>query len=215
MLISLLVVLPFLAAGLFLACNFLTNALAAFLSVNKPIANAQVLVVEGWLFTPMLHYVKEEFERGQYANILVSGLPRDVVAGMSEPASDAARTGRALVAMGVDSSKIVIVQTNAGRVHKTFAMAQAARRWFATHDSSVKRINVCTVQGHGRKTWCAYRRVFAKTTQVGILSFPGRPLPVRAWWTTRRGIKWQLWFLAGYLDARFWPIWLLPHKESP
>jgi hypothetical protein len=205
-----------LVAGLYFLFCFSTNALTEFLRVNEPIQDAEVLIVEGWISGKFDEAVKEEFQKGSYKYILISGFAdEDSEFGSTEiTEGDTSRTASLasiLIQMGIDSSKIKIVAISKSiKIHKTFAMAQAAGKWLQNNDPSIRRVNICTVWSHGRKTWCAFRKILSDTFSVGIITFPKETLPVDKWWTTRSGFRWQVWSFANYLYALLWPVSLLP-----
>ena len=202
-----------LAAGLYVLFCFTGNALANFLRVNDPIPNAEVLIVEAWIPGRFAESVKEEFSKGKYRYILLSGLAQDMdVTGAKETVSgNYSKIASSLAKAGLDSEKLKTVSIpNSTRAHKTFSMAKSAANWLHINDPSATRINVLTAGNHGRKTWCAYKRVFGGRFSVGILSFPQHRYPLRTWWTTRRGFIWQVASLANYAYATVWPLSLVP-----
>jgi len=67
-----------LVVGLYFLFCFFTNALAAFLHVNEPVHDADVLIVEGWLSQRFAESVKEEFQKGTYKYILISGFADEI-----------------------------------------------------------------------------------------------------------------------------------------
>ena len=206
-----------LVVGLYFLFCFFTNALAAFLHVNEPVHDADVLIVEGWLSQRFAESVKEEFQKGTYKYILISGFADEIYSrydGKEITKSDTspdAPLASIRLQMGIDSTKIKIVEiSNSVKIHRTFAMAQAAGKWLQNNDPSVRSVNICTSWNHGRKTWCAYRKILGDTFNVGILTFPKETIPVHKWWTTRGGFRWQVWALANYLYAVLWPVSLIP-----
>jgi hypothetical protein len=206
-----------LLAGLYFLFCFLTNALAEFLNVDEPVREAEVLIVEGWLSAKFGESVKEEFQKGAYKYILIPGLANEINSKhdgkeiTSGDTSGDAPLAAALIQMGIDSSKIKIAEiSNSIKTHKTFTMAQAAGKWLQHNDPAVRRVNICTGRNHGRKTWCAYRKILGDTFHVGILTVPKESLPKHNWWTIRDGFRERLWSFANYLYAVLWPVSLLP-----
>lgn len=72
----------------------------------------------------------------------------------------------------MDSTKIKAVEIHGVKIHNTLAMALAAEEWVNKNDPTVTRINICTWDTHGRKTWIAFKRAFGKTRSVGIYYRP-------------------------------------------
>jgi hypothetical protein len=190
--------------------NIVKNAIALHLSVYKPIPDAGVLVVEGWLFDNLIPNVKKEFENGRYAYILISWQPKgDEPGGRRLAATENGREHmtRRLMALGLDSSKIKVVEVHPEATHNTLAMALAVKKWFYENDPAVTRVNVCTVGAHGRKTWVAYKRALGKDFTVGILSLRKRKIPVSLWWKeSDGGLRWLLLRWVGAIYVVWWPL---------
>jgi hypothetical protein len=190
--------------------NIVKNALNAYLSVDKPVPGAQVLIVEGWLFGHLIPNVKKEFEAGRFSYILVSWQPQE--SGPTDtrstiPARDRERIARTLMSLGIDSSKIIVVKVHPESTHNTLVMALAIKKWFLENDPAVSRVNVCTVGDHGRKTWIAYKRALGKSFGVGILSFRQKQFPVSLWWKdSDGGMRWHLLRWIGAVYVAWWPL---------
>ena len=199
----------------FFLFNFFSNALAQFLNVNKPIDDGEVLIVEGWINSKLLVNVKEEFEKRHYKYILVSEMDNDSGSMTTRNQNDQTynnvfRITNELITLGINTSKIRVVTCHTTIIHKTFSMAQSARNWLRTNDPTVRRINICTGWSHGRKSWCAYQRIFGSAFCIGILTYPQSQKPVEKWWLSRGGrFRSQLFSLTGYIYSALWPISLL------
>lgn len=210
-----LVVLIF-AVGL-IACspfilNIVKNVLSIYLTVNKPVPQAQVLIVEGWLFDSFLPNVKQEFNSNQYKYILISCGPEAV-----ETDGDQAfqtrrhrwenRVKRTLISLGCDSLLIKTVTVTHETKHNTLSMALAVKKWFRENDPAISRVNICSAGPHGRKTLIAYKRALGKSFEVGIFSYFRTRIPVARWWKeSRGGLRWLLLRWIGAIDAAWCPL---------
>jgi hypothetical protein len=204
MLIVLLV--PVLVAALYIAVNVCLTAAENFISVNKPIPNAEVLVVEGWLFPWVLPHVKKEFEDGSYKYIITSGKILDPHSMVNKDTSYALRAARNLIALGLDPSIIKPVEAPLQGVIKTLSSAVAVRNWLAQNDPKVTRINVCTIRYHARKTRCSFERAFGPSMKIGVVALPHRTLAPADWIHFQGNPKLLLRYLAGYFYVRFAPL---------
>jgi hypothetical protein len=201
-----------LLGSFFLLYNFSANTIAHFLNVNKPINDAEVLLVEGWFPKRLMEYVKKEFNKGSYRYVLVSGMDNEYVSDPDHEQkiySNAASVAQELINMDIDPAKIIVVSCSSKNIHKTFSMALTIRRWVKLNDPAIKRINVITAWSHGRKTWCTYQRIFDDSIKIGILTYPMRQLPISQWWLSRSGFRYQVYSLVGYIYAALWPVALL------
>ena len=217
MIILILAGIPIVGAAAYLCFNFVSNSIVEYLLVNKPVPQAEVLVVEGWLyeFKKLVPSVSDEFNKGNYKYILISGKSYETISafsGRDTIESPSSSLEGLLLKNGIDSSKIKIVEIHSVDMHKTFSMARSARNWLSQNDPDVKKINVCTAGAHGRKTWWAYKRMLGNRVSVGILSFSTGTLQTwtRKWLERRCGTRWLVYALAGYFYARFWPISFIP-----
>jgi hypothetical protein len=195
--------------------NIIKNALSSYLRVYKPIPDAQILIVEGWIFKNLIPYVSKEFQNGRYKYILISGESDTIDSNGGRPtelSSDSERVTRVLVSTGIDPAKIRDVEIHQIHNHNTLAMALAAKEWLDKNDPAVTRVNVCTAGTHGQKTWIAYKRALGKTFSVGILSFPRKKIPVYMWWKEGGGLRWLLWRWGGAIYALFWPLSMVDYQ---
>ncbi len=190
--------------------NFFTNVVAQFLNVNKPIEDAEVLLVEGWMNNTILKYVKKEFFKRPYKYILVSGMESQLNSVQNkENEIYAWSVAQSLIDIGIDPAKIKVSACHLTSMHKTFSMALAAKTWFSLNDPSVRCINICSAWSHGKKTLCAYKKVIGKDIRTGILTFPEMRKPVFNWFLSSAGFKYQLYSFTGYIYVFLWPVGLV------
>jgi hypothetical protein len=203
-----------------LLLNFAKNALAAYLIVNKPVSDARVLIVEGWIFGNLIPDVKFEFLKGRYDYLLVAWQPKTAESNdLLKPDGEGERvdTREKLIAAGLDSSKIRVVSLPQIAVHNTLAMALTVGKWLRANDPAATRVNVCTANVHGRKTWVAYKRALGGSGSVGIISFTRRNIPVLKWWkkSPGGGMRFLLRRWAGVIDAAWCPISWVDSESRP
>ena len=190
-----------LIAGYPVFLNIAKNALFAYLCVNKPVPNGQVLIVEGWLFDGLLPDVTQEFKNNNYDYILVSWQPRGI------GPNDGGHVARKLLALGIDSSRIKIAKVHPEVEHNTLAMALGVKKWLSENDPAVTRVNICTAGAHGKKTWVAYKRALGKSFTVGIFSYTRNRIPVSRWWKeSSGGLRYIMLRWIGAIDAAWWPL---------
>jgi hypothetical protein len=192
--------------------NIVKNALSAYLTVNKPVPQAQVLIVEGWLFDSFLPNVKQEFFSNHYKYIIISCGPEAVETDGDHVFQTRGNkwedhVKRTLISLGCDSSIIKTAIVKKMTNHNTLAMALAAKQWFNENDPAVTRVNICSAGPHGRKTWIAYQRALGKSFEVGIYSYFRTRIPVTRWWKeSRGGLRWILLRWVGAIDAAWCPL---------
>jgi hypothetical protein len=168
--------------------------------------------VEGWLFNKLFSYADEEFSTGKYRYLIVAGRKYSDAtdSGTFQSCDFAHYAEKKFAAPFPAVSPVHIIHVPDRHWHNTFMSAVAVKSWIRENHPEIQRINVCTAGSHARKTWCAYTRIFGSSAEVGIISLPPRQPIKKNWWLNRIGLKWQVYFLGGYLYARFWPLFLLP-----
>ncbi len=190
------------------ALLFLTIALVAlvafaalvhpFLAVSEPVAG-DILVVEGWVPDYVLAAARNEFTRGNYARLLVSGLQSRTGDPGLAGESDAARSARQLVAMGVDPTLVEACPAPAAGWNRTSKMARAVHDRLVALNLQPKGLNVVTLGPHARQTRLAYMRVLGPRIPVGVISIPKNDYVPARWWASVAGIKKTTKDFAGWL----------------
>jgi len=137
----------------------------------------------------MLAATVEEFHRGKYRMLLVSGLSDDPQT-ESVPSSDAVRVCAQLEQLGMSQHHLVPCPAPFARWLRTSKTAKAVRRKVDELQLSPRGINVITAGPHARETWVAYEHMFGSTVPVGIISIPKTSYPANRWWMTRNGLLW-------------------------
>ena len=136
-----------LVAGFYFLFCFVTNSLLEFLRVNEPVHDAEVLIVEGWLSGEFSEFVKDEFQKGAYKYILISGYSQQIDSNhdgeiAEDDTSHDALLASMLLTKEIDSSKIKTINVpDSITIHRTFAMARAAEKWLYNNDPSVRRVD--------------------------------------------------------------------------
>jgi hypothetical protein len=144
--------------------------------------DANILTVEGWLPTPDLEKVKNEFQHGGYDILIITGLnylenyyqvSRDEKNRLINTFnSNAEFTRNELIIMGIDSSRIIAVPGEGTYINRTLKSALAFRNWLKASKCQVKGINIISFGPHARRKWMIYSKILGKDYNVGIIYFP-------------------------------------------
>jgi len=183
-------ILLFLVLVLFLAV-FLVNA-HRFLAVTSRVANADILVVEGWSADVVGQAAVREFRKGNYQRLLISSLREDI--GPGEKTKDGRKTSIAdyMISLGIPKDRIMECFAPATENHRSATMARGVREAFRHGGIKSKGVNVMAPATHARKTWLVHRRALLPETPVGIIAvLPGVYDPAR-WWMNSQSAKWVL-----------------------
>jgi len=86
--------------------------------------------------------------------------------------SNAERTAKNLVSMGIDSNLIIAIPGKRVRINRTLNTALAFRDWLKTSDIKVEGINILSSGTHSMRTWMTFNKVLDKSYDIGIISLP-------------------------------------------
>jgi hypothetical protein len=86
--------------------------------------------------------------------------------------SNAELTRNKLMALGIDSTRIITTAGESARINRTLTSALAFRDWLKTSGVDVKGINIISLGTHARRTWMTYNKVLNEKYDIGIISVP-------------------------------------------
>lgn len=140
--------------------------------------NAEILVVQGWIFDTMVDQTVAEINRGNYRSIIVSGSGY-----MAE------MTKARLVARGVDSSMVFSApySEKTKRDH-TFNEARYVKKLLETKFPGVYSINIATGSSHSKKSVTIFRRVLGMQYIIGIVACKPNHYDYDHVWKSRHGM---------------------------
>lgn len=164
-----------------------------FLAISTPV-QADTMVIEGWVPPYVLKAAAAEFAHHGYSRVFVSGLEST-----DNRETDAARSVRELVALGIDPAKIVEATCAAAGFNRTSHMARAVRDRMRALGVRPSGVNVVTLGPHARQSRLAYQRLLGAETPVGVISIPKNDYDPSFWWASRAGIMKTTKDFAGWL----------------
>jgi hypothetical protein len=167
-----------------------------FLAVPTSRVDADILVVEGWVWDNALDAAIAEFRSGRYQLVIVAGMQDAIFADDDLQYSNAQRTAQRLVALGLDSSRVIVSAGQASETNRTAGSARAVREKLTELDIHPKGVNVISIGVHARQTWLAYRRIMSKTAPVGIITVPSLGIDPERWWLQKRAWRGAVWRFA-------------------
>jgi len=189
-------------ALLTLACvALLVRGIHPFLSVSDPVASS-VLVVEGWVSDYAMAAAVQEFTRGGYSVLYVTGGPMERGAPLSDHASYASLGAAVAERLGVPTRQVQAVPAPRVRRDRTYASALALRDWMETRDLRPPSLNVVTVGPHARRTRVLYEEAFGEGCRVGVISVEPEEYDPGRWWAYSQGVRSVMSETAAYLYVR-------------
>jgi hypothetical protein len=169
---------------------FLILSLHPFLSPHRPVGNAPLLVVEGWMSARQLDQAIDAYKSGGYERIVTTGGPiYDVFERVEASATYAERARRYLVQHGLPDDKVIAVPAPASNQDRSFLNAVVIRNWALQQNPPVEAFDVYSSGVHTRRSWDLYRMAFDPGVRIGILGARPSYYDPAEWWTTSVGVK--------------------------
>lgn len=177
-----------------------------FLAVSAP-TTAQVLVVEGWAPDYALKAAMEEFRRGAYSRLFVTGGPLERGSFLAEYKTYAELGAATLIKLGLTTNIVQAVPAPWVRQDRTYTSAVTLRTWLKEHGAAQATLNVMSVGAHSRRTRLLFEKAFGRESRIGILATEHRDYDARRWWASSSGVRIVTDELVGYAYARvfFYP----------
>ncbi|MFP4014936.1 MAG: ElyC/SanA/YdcF family protein, partial [Chitinispirillaceae bacterium] len=160
----------------------------SFLAVSKPV-NGEILVVEGWVPDDALEKAAEQFRRGTYRFIAVTGGPLDQGSYLIEYGNYAQLGAATLSKLGIEDSLIVPVSAPAVSRDRTFTSAVALKNWLQKSGEEIGSLDLCSFDAHSRRSALLFRRALGKELKVGVIAIPDPSYDSSNWWRTSMGFR--------------------------
>ena len=173
-----------------------------FLAVNDPVLGG-VLVAEGWGPDFFIREVSEEFKRGHYWGLCVTGGPLEKGSMLIEYKTSAELAGATLLKMNFDPKALHVVPSAEVRKDRTYASALALKQWLSENHVSSEKINIMTLGAHARRTRLLFEKAFGKDSRVGIVAVEDKSFPPQEWWSSSNGFRGVMDEMFAYCYARF------------
>jgi DUF218 domain len=149
---------------------------------------ADVLVVEGWIGRMGLRAALEEFERGGYQYIVVSG---GLTSGRWEdqPQSYAEMAAHELIRLSLPKERLLVATSEKTERYRTFESAVAV--WRALHATAIKPkgVNIFTFGPHARRSELVFSKVNVDIKNVGVIGWCPVEFQKEKWWQSSERSK--------------------------
>ncbi|MGK7889249.1 MAG: hypothetical protein AB4042_07935 [Leptolyngbyaceae cyanobacterium] len=176
-------------AALLLFALFLRYSVYSFLALNRPIEQANILVVEGWLEEHNLKATITEFERGGYQYLVTVGGALRVGARVSGHKTTADLAASTLKVLGFPSEKIVALPSPFTPQKRTETTAVTFQDWLMEKQLKIERINIFSNHIHARRTHFFYQQYLSPDIRVGVIASNPVDFDPKAWWRSSHGTK--------------------------
>ncbi len=169
----------------------------SWLSVTARVP-ASVLIVEGWIHSEGMPATAEEFRRGGYDYLVVTGGPSGPSWALNR-FNLAENARQELLVLGLSADKLLSAPSLESDSQRTFESALAAKRLLELRGFAVGAINVFSRGPHCRRTRLVYSKVFGPATRVGIVAWCPYATQGKAWWQSSERTKEMVTESLGYL----------------
>jgi len=173
-----------------------------FLALNDP-APGGVLVVEGWVPDYALQAAIAEFRSNPYAKLLVTGIPLEQGAPLSEYTNYANLGAAVLVKLGMSTNEVVAIPAPLSERNRTYAMAMRLKEWLRKHRAAPTKVNLITLGPHARRSRLLFEKALGRDYPVGVIAVPAKGYQGRLWWRNSQGVRVVISEVIGYIYARF------------
>jgi hypothetical protein len=188
--------------GLIIAMLLIITNIHPFLAVNAP-TQTDTLVVEGWLPDYAIKSAIAEFKKGEYRQLITTGIPLSHGYYLAEYKNYAELAAATCIALGFDKNKVVAVPAASVVKHRTAASAIALRDWLAASGLKVDSINLYSFGTHARRSWIIFKAVLNPDIKVGIIAAEPQNYNSQEWWKSSEGFRTVTGEIIAYIYARF------------
>lgn len=160
-------------------------------------AQADTLVVEGWIGRTGVDAAAAEFRRGGYRYIVCTGgFTSDQWA--EEPKSFAEMAAAEMIRLGIPEASVLTATAEITETHRTFESAVAVWRTLRNAGIKPEGINVFTFGPHARRSELVFTKVNWPVTSIGVIGWSPPGFWNAAWWQSSDRSRELLEETAGY-----------------
>jgi uncharacterized SAM-binding protein YcdF (DUF218 family) len=160
-----------------------------FLAVTDR-ADADTLVVEGWMSIYLQRAAAKEFTSGRYHQLFATGGPWSRGPTDENHHKTWAWVGaERLKAVGLSADLVFPVPCPRTSRDRTYESAVALREWRRVHNAQFISINVVTEGVHARRTRLLFGKAFGNEVAVGIVALPSPDYDLAHWWLSSAGVR--------------------------
>jgi hypothetical protein len=193
------------------AGTVVVRGLYGFLAINEPLPGG-ILVVEGWSPDYVIEGAVDEYRKGHYERICLTGGPIEFGNAMREHKTYAEYAKAMFMKLGVPAEALHAIPAAAAERDRTYASAYALGQWLGQHRDMGSKMNIAGNGAHSRRTRLVYEKALGTGFQIGISNVEEKTFDPRRWWTSSAGFRNVLDEVVAYFYARF--IFSPPKPQS-
>lgn len=190
-----------LLAALLLAAGYAgVHTSYAFLAQNAPLRSS-IIVVEGHVPDYVLDSTLVVFNRQSGRLLFTTGIPISHGGYLSSFRSYADLSRFSLLALGMDSARVVSAPARPQHRDRTYMSALALKAKLHQHGITGGPIDLITCGSHARRSRIMYQKALGPAFQVGSYSFADQDFDPRQWWRSSYGMRAVVYEGLAYLYA--------------
>ena len=179
----------------------MVRGLYPFLAVTEPVTDG-LLVVEGWVSDSTMAVTVTEFKQHHLTKVCVTGGPIDHSAWVNYYKTFAEEGAATLLRLGLKANEIQAVPAPRARKDRTYASAEALRKWMRSSGASFTTVHLITEGAHARRSRLLFERALGNRVTVGVTSVPSGDYDPEQWWQTSAGVREVVGEALAYVYAR-------------
>jgi uncharacterized SAM-binding protein YcdF (DUF218 family) len=174
-----------------------------FLAVTDR-ADANYLVMEGWVHMYAAQATAAEFRTGKYQQILITGLPVEGSGEYDKDSNTESWVGAGLLLrVGIPEEFLQRVPCRKVERNRTYSAALKLKEWFQEHHLTIHAINIITEDAHARRTRLLFQEAFGPDMKIGVISVPDPDYDPKHWWRYSEGVREIMSESIAYIYAKF------------
>lgn len=158
----------------------LISGLYPFLALNRPLPQADLIILEGWINDAELETLVGGLQPG--IQMVTTGGPILFGGSLFDEKSYAEITAVRLQKLGVAPEAILTAPAPATAKDRTYASALAVRDRLEEQGLLGRPANLYTLGAHSRRSFFLYRRAFGSSAQLGVVSLDCSEYDLHRWW---------------------------------
>jgi hypothetical protein len=162
----------------------------------------EILVIEGWAADYAFEEAVEEYRKGSYRALYVTGGPIEKGAPLSEWKTLADLGAATIHKMHPELPNVIPVASEDVERNRTYASAVALRDYLRARNQSPSRVNLISVSVHARRSRMLFQEAFGPKVDVGVVAVRDREYDPKRWWASSSGFRSVVAELIAYGYAR-------------
>jgi hypothetical protein len=180
--------------------TIMVRGLYGFLAINEPLPGG-TLVIEGWSPDYVMEGAVDEYRKGHYERICLTGGPFEFGNPMREHKTYAEYAMAMCLKLGVPAEALHAIPAPPVERDRSYASALVLRQWLRDHGAADAKINIVGNGAHSRRTRLVYEKALG--VRIGISNIEEVNFDPKRWWASSSGVRSVLDELIAYAYARF------------